>query len=234
MFHQVVVRLCFNDVADGDAVEVGDVVIRIQGNARSILASERLALNFMQRMSGVATTTRKAMDVLAGTPTRVLDTRKTTPGLRAFEKWGVRLGGGVNHRMGLYDMILIKDNHVDYAGSMSAALRGVKHYFDQGHPRVPVVVEVRSLEELREALTSSAQEQLTLTRLLLDNFTPSKAREAVEEVAGALPLEASGGIDLSTLRSYGEAGVDYVSMGALTHSVKSLDLSLKSQPHLSA
>ena len=119
-------------VSDGASVEVGDVVIRIQGNARSILASERLALNFMQRMSGVATTTRKAMDVLAGTPTRVLDTRKTTPGLRAFEKWGVRLGGGVNHRMGLYDMILIKDNHVDYAGSMTAALVGVQAYFEGG------------------------------------------------------------------------------------------------------
>lgn len=221
-------------VEDGSAVEVGDTILRLKGRARSILSGERLALNFMQRMSGVATMAHQATRLLEGTGAQVLDTRKTTPGLRAFEKWAVSLGGGANHRMGLYDMILIKDNHVDYAGSMSAALRGVKHYFDQGHLRVPVVVEVRSLEELREALTSSAQEQLTLTRLLLDNFTPSKAREAVEEVAGALPLEASGGIDLSTLRSYGEAGVDFVSMGALTHSVKSLDLSLKSQPHLSA
>ena len=214
-------------VADGDAVEVGDVVIRIQGNARSILASERLALNFMQRMSGVATTTRKAMDVLAGTPTRVLDTRKTTPGLRAFEKWGVRLGGGVNHRMGLYDMILIKDNHVDYAGSMTAALVGVQAYFEGGEPRVPVVVEVRSMAELNEALAASEAEGLKLERLLLDNFSPAQVKEAVAHVAGRLPLEASGGIDLSNLRSYGEAGVDFVSMGALTHSVKSLDLSLK-------
>ena len=214
-------------VADGDAVEVGDVVIRIQGNARSILASERLALNFMQRMSGVATTTRKAMDVLAGTPTRVLDTRKTTPGLRAFEKWGVRLGGGVNHRMGLYDMILIKDNHVDYAGSMTAALAGVQAYFEGGEPRVPVVVEVRSMSELNEALAASETEGLKLERLLLDNFSPAQVKEAVAHVAGRLPLEASGGIDLSNLRAYGEAGVDFVSMGALTHSVKSLDLSLK-------
>ena len=214
-------------VADGDAVEVGDVVIRIQGNARSILASERLALNFMQRMSGVATTTRKAMDVLAGTPTRVLDTRKTTPGLRAFEKWGVRLGGGVNHRMGLYDMILIKDNHVDYAGSMTAALVGVQAYFERGEPRVPVVVEVRSMAELNEALAASEAEGLKLERLLLDNFSPAQVKEAVAHVAGRLPLEASGGIDLSNLRAYGEAGVDFVSMGALTHSVKSLDLSLK-------
>ena len=219
-------------VADGDAVAVGDVVIRIQGNARSILASERLALNFMQRMSGVATTTRKAMDVLAGTPTRVLDTRKTTPGLRAFEKWGVRLGGGVNHRMGLYDMILIKDNHVDYAGSMTAALAGVQAYFESGEPRVPVVVEVRSMSELNEALAASEAEGLKLERLLLDNFSPAQVKEAVSHVAGRLPLEASGGIDLSNLRAYGEAGVDFVSMGALTHSVKSLDLSLKTQPTL--
>ena len=219
-------------VADGDAVAVGDVVIRIEGNARSILASERLALNFMQRMSGVATTTRKAMDVLAGTPTRVLDTRKTTPGLRAFEKWGVRLGGGVNHRMGLYDMILIKDNHVDYAGSMTAALAGVQAYFEGGEPRVPVVVEVRSMSELNEALAASDTEGLKLERLLLDNFTPAQVKEAVTHVAGRLPLEASGGIDLSNLRAYGEAGVDFVSMGALTHSVKSLDLSLKTQASL--
>ena len=219
-------------VADGASVEVGDVVIRIQGNARSILASERLALNFMQRMSGVATTTRKAMDVLAGTPTRVLDTRKTTPGLRTFEKWGVRLGGGVNHRMGLYDMILIKDNHVDYAGSMTAALAGVQAYFESGEPLVPVVVEVRSMSELNEALAASEAEGLKLERLLLDNFSPAQVKEAVAHVAGRLPLEASGGIDLSNLRAYGEAGVDFVSMGALTHSVKSLDLSLKTQPTL--
>ena len=219
-------------VADGASVEVGDVVIRIQGNARSILASERLALNFMQRMSGVATTTRKAMDVLAGTPTRVLDTRKTTPGLRTFEKWGVRLGGGVNHRMGLYDMILIKDNHVDYAGSMTAALAGVQAYFESGEPLVPVVVEVRSMSELNEALAASEAEGLKLERLLLDNFSPAQVKEAVSHVAGRLPLEASGGIDLSNLRAYGEAGVDFVSMGALTHSVKSLDLSLKTQPTL--
>ena len=219
-------------VADGAAVNVGDVVVRIHGPARSILAAERLALNFMQRMSGVATTTRRAMDVLKGTPTKVLDTRKTTPGLRAFEKWGVRLGGGVNHRMGLYDMVLIKDNHVDYAGSMTAALAGVKAYFDQGEPLVPVVVEVRSMDELNEAMAASEAGGLKLERLLLDNFTPSQVKDAVVHVAGRLPLEASGGIDLTNLRAYGEAGVDFVSMGALTHSVKSLDLSLKTQATL--
>ena len=219
-------------LADGSLVKVGDVVIRIQGNARSILAAERLALNFMQRMSGVATTTHRAMDVLKGTPTRVLDTRKTTPGLRAFEKWAVRLGGGVNHRMGLYDMILIKDNHVDYAGSMRAALAGVKTYFEAGEPQVPVVVEVRSMEELNEALAASKRENLLLERLLLDNFSPSAVEIAVKHVAGQVALEASGGIDLDNLRAYGEAGVDFVSMGALTHSVKSLDLSLKTTSSL--
>jgi nicotinate-nucleotide pyrophosphorylase (carboxylating) len=196
------------------------------------LSAERLALNFLQRMSGVATMTRRAAEALRGTPTRVLDTRKTTPGLRAFEKWAVQLGGGVNHRMGLYDMILIKDNHVDYAGSMTAALRGVQSYFERGNPRVTVVVEVRSMSELEEAMTASSDLGLALERLLLDNFTPNQVREAVRWVDGRLPLEASGGIDLSNLRLFGEAGVDFVSMGALTHSVKSLDLSLKSQPTL--
>jgi len=217
---------------DGEAIVQGDVVIRVNGPARSILSAERLALNFLQRMSGVATMTRRAAEALRGTPTRVLDTRKTTPGLRAFEKWAVQLGGGVNHRMGLYDMILIKDNHVDYAGSMTAALRGVQSYFERGNPPVPVVVEVRSMSELEEAMTASSDLGLALERLLLDNFTPNQVREAVRWVDGRLPLEASGGIDLSNLRLFGEAGVDFVSMGALTHSVKSLDLSLKSQPTL--
>ncbi|MDA0946229.1 MAG: carboxylating nicotinate-nucleotide diphosphorylase [Bacteroidetes bacterium] len=217
---------------DGEALVPGDVVIRVKGPARSILSAERLALNFLQRMSGVATMTRRAAEALRGTPTRVLDTRKTTPGLRAFEKWAVQLGGGVNHRMGLYDMILIKDNHVDYAGSMTAALRGVQSYFERGNPRVTVVVEVRSMSELEEAMTASSDLGLALERLLLDNFTPNQVREAVRWVDGRLPLEASGGIDLSNLRLFGEAGGDFVSMGALTHSVKSLDLSLKSQPTL--
>ena len=220
--------------SDGALVTYGEAVIKVKGPARSILSAERLALNFMQRMSGVATMAHRAQALLEGTDARVLDTRKTTPGLRAFEKWAVVLGGGTNHRMGLYDMVLIKDNHVDYAGSMTEALRGVHRYFEAGAERVPVVVEVRSMEELREARHAAAEVGLGLTRLLLDNFTPDQAREAVAEVAGALPLEASGGIDLTNLRAYGEAGVNFVSMGALTHSVKSLDLSLKSQPVLPA
>ena len=219
---------------DGAQVAYGEAVIQVKGPARSILSAERLALNFMQRMSGVATMAHRAQALLEGTGAQVLDTRKTTPGLRAFEKWAVALGGGTNHRMGLYDMVLIKDNHVDYAGSMTEALRGVHRYFERGAERVPVVVEVRSMEELREARHAAAEAGLELTRLLLDNFTPDQAREAVVEVAGALPLEASGGIDLTNLRAYGEAGVNFVSMGALTHSVKSLDLSLKSQPVLPA
>ena len=233
VFHRVDPNVQFEAVVgDGDSVDLGDVVIRLHGAARSILAAERLALNFMQRMSGVATTTRRAMDILEGTPTKVLDTRKTTPGLRAFEKWGVRLGGGVNHRMGLYDMVLIKDNHVDYAGSMTQALTNVQDYFQEGGALVPVVVEVRSMSELDEALVAASDVGLTLTRLLLDNFTPEEVNKAVQHVGGRLPLEASGGIDLTNLRAYGDAGVDFVSMGSLTHSVKSLDLSLKTRPTL--
>lgn len=233
VFHRMDPNVQFEAVVgDGDSVDSGDVVIRLHGAARSILAAERLALNFMQRMSGVATTTRRAMDILEGTHTKVLDTRKTTPGLRAFEKWGVRLGGGVNHRMGLYDMVLIKDNHVDYAGSMTQALTNVQDYFQEGGALVPVVVEVRSMSELDEALVAASDVGLTLTRLLLDNFTPEEVNKAVRHVGGRLPLEASGGIDLTNLRAYGDAGVDFVSMGALTHSVKSLDLSLKTRPTL--
>ena len=233
VFHRVDPNVQFEAVVgDGDSVDLGDVVIRLHGAARSILAAERLALNFMQRMSGVATTTRRAMDILEGTHTKVLDTRKTTPGLRAFEKWGVRLGGGVNHRMGLYDMVLIKDNHVDYAGSMTQALTNVQDYFQEGGALVPVVVEVRSMSELDEALVAASDVGLTLTRLLLDNFTPEEVNKAVRHVGGRLPLEASGGIDLTNLRAYGDAGVDFVSMGSLTHSVKSLDLSLKTRPTL--
>lgn len=219
---------------DGERVSPGDVVLRIRGLAASILMGERLALNFMQRMSGVATRTAEVVAQLEGTGCQVLDTRKTTPGLRSFEKWAVRIGGGVNHRMGLDDMILIKDNHVDYAGSMTAALEGVARYLDTHElTMLPVVVEVRHAEEAMEALAAS--ERLLrvngaplVDRLLLDNHSPAEAAEAVRRFGARVPLEASGGITLENARAYGEAGVNFVSIGALTHSVPSLDLSLKS------
>jgi nicotinate-nucleotide pyrophosphorylase (carboxylating) len=218
---------------DGEAVVPGDEVLRIRGAARSILMAERLALNFMQRMSGIATRTAEVVALLEGTQCRVLDTRKTTPGLRAFEKWAVRIGGGVNHRMALDDMILIKDNHVDYAGSMTAALEGVHRYLAQHRLDIPVVVEVRDAAEADEALAASlrwARESGAplVDRLLLDNHTPDQAAEQVRRLAGRISLEASGGITPSNARAYAEAGVDFVSMGWLTHSVPSLDLSLKS------
>lgn len=219
---------------DGARVAPGDVVMRIRGFATSILMGERLALNFMQRMSGIATRTAAVVDRLAGTGCDVLDTRKTTPGIRAFEKWAVRIGGGVNHRMGLYDMILIKDNHVDYAGSMTAALEGVAHYLQvENLPDLPVVVEVRDTEEAEEALAASerllrADGRPLVDRLLLDNHSPAEAAAAVKRFGGRIALEASGGITLENVRAYGEAGVNFVSLGALTHSVPSLDLSLKS------
>jgi len=219
---------------DGSAVSPGDVVMRIRGQATSILMGERLALNFMQRMSGIATRTAAVVDRLAGTGCDVLDTRKTTPGIRAFEKWAVRIGGGVNHRIGLYDMILIKDNHVDYAGSMTAALEGVAQYLAaENLQALPVVVEVRDAQEAEEALAASDRlvrldGRPLVDRLLLDNHSPAEAADAVKRFGGRIALEASGGITLDNVRAYGEAGVNFVSLGALTHSVPSLDLSLKS------
>ena len=219
--------------ADGASVVPGDEVLRVRGSARSILMGERLALNFMQRMSGIATRTAEVVAMLEGTHCRVLDTRKTTPGLRAFEKWAVRIGGGVNHRMALDDMVLIKDNHVDYAGSMTAALEGVHRYLAAEALTIPVVVEVRDDAEADEAFAASERLRRPdgsplVARLLLDNHTPAQAAGQVARLAGRIDLEASGGITPSNARAYAEAGVDYVSMGWLTHSVPSLDLSLKS------
>lgn len=213
--------------ADGDRVQAGDVVARVQGPARQILTAERLALNYMQRMSGIATGTRRVVDVLAGTGTRVLDTRKTTPGIRAFEKAAVVIGGGVNHRMGLYDQILIKDNHVDYAGGMSTAVQGARQWLIGAGRSVPIVVEVRNLEEVKQALAAGG-----VDRLLLDNFSPEAAAEAVALVAGRVPTEASGGLTPANVRAYGDAGVDFVSLGWLTHSPLPLDISLKSAESL--
>ncbi|PCJ81801.1 MAG: nicotinate-nucleotide diphosphorylase (carboxylating) [Bacteroidetes bacterium] len=220
---------------DGERVVFGDVVIELEGLARSILSSERLALNFMQRMSGIATRTDHIVKSLEGTPTKVLDTRKTTPGLRYFEKWAVKIGGGVNHRMGLFDMILLKDNHVDYAGNMEAAIKTVSEYLekrDSKEKKLPLVIETRSFQEIEDAIAGSEKSGITIERILLDNFSPDKVSEAVEKYAHLVTLEASGGITPDNVREYGDAGVDFVSMGYLTHSVKSLDLSLKSTPHV--
>lgn len=214
---------------DGDPVSPGVIVARVEGPAAQMLTAERLALNFMQRMSGVATATRRAVDALEGTATRVLDTRKTTPGLRLFEKQAVVMGGGVNHRMGLYDQILIKDNHIDYAGSVQAAVAGAHRHLDAVQRQVPVVVEVRDMREVRAAMEAGG-----VDRLLLDNFSPEEAREAVDWIAGRLPTEASGGLTPDTVRAYGLAGVDFVSLGWLTHSPVSLDISLKSAAALAA
>ena len=214
---------------DGDRVSPGVVVARVEGPAAQILTAERLALNFMQRMSGVATATRRAVDALDGTATRVLDTRKTTPALRLFEKQAVVIGGGVNHRMGLFDQILIKDNHIDYAGSVQAAVEGAHRHLASVGRKVPVVVEVRDLEEVNAALAVGG-----VDRLLLDNFSPEEARAAVTHIAGAVPTEASGGLTPDTVCAYGEAGVDFVSLGWITHSPVSLDISLKSAAALAA
>lgn len=219
--------------ADGDAVTAGQRVLRVSGSAKSILIGERLALNFIQRMSGIASRTSAILASFAGTKCTVLDTRKTTPGLREFEKMAVRMGGGTNHRMGLYDMILVKDNHVDYAGSMAQALENVARYLTAKNSNVPVVVEVRDADEADAAMAARAawkkpDGSLLVNRLLLDNHTPDQAAAMVERWGGTIPLEASGGITPDNARAYAEAGVDFVSMGWITHSVKGMDFSLKS------
>ena len=219
-------------VEDGSSVKYSDVVIELEGPARSILSGERLALNFMQRMSGIASRTSEIMQILEGTPTMVLDTRKTTPGLRAFEKWSVALGGGLNHRMGLYDMILLKDNHVDFAGGMTEALLQVAEYQKARNTALPLVIETRSYDEIEKALDSSLETGIKIDRILLDNFTHAEVAEAVSRYSKKVVLEASGGITPENVRGYGDAGVAFVSMGYMTHSVKSLDLSLKSTPHI--
>jgi nicotinate-nucleotide pyrophosphorylase (carboxylating) len=207
---------------DGARVEKGDVAFTISGPARSILTSERLILNFMQRMSGIATLTRKFVEAIEGTGCKVLDTRKTTPCLRAIEKWAVRIGGGSNHRHGLYDMIMIKDNHVDMAGSIPKAIEAARDYLARTGRDLPIEVETRDLGEVRKVLGAGG-----VQRIMLDNFKPEDLRKAVVMIAGAYETEASGGIDLKTARTYAETGVDLISVGVLTHGAPSLDLSLK-------
>ncbi len=207
---------------DGAKIKPGDVVFEVNGSVRSILIAERLVLNCMQRMSGIATTTHEITELLTGTKARVLDTRKTTPGMRYLEKWAVLIGGGVNHRFGLYDMILIKDNHVDYAGGIQKAIEKALQYLAHHHKKLAIEIEVRNLDELRQVLETGG-----VDRILLDNFSYNNLREAVNIIGGRYVTEASGGITAENILEYAACGVDYLSVGALTHSVKSLDLSLK-------
>ena len=213
----------FNQLLEeGSEVKPGDVVFTVHGSVHSILQAERLMLNFMQRMSGVATITHELVQLLLGTNARLLDTRKTTPGLRTFEKYAVTVGGGVNNRFALWDMVMLKDNHNDYAGSITNGVMRTKKYLTTKNKSLKIEVETRNLEEIKEALHTGL-----VDRIMFDNFTPELMTEAVKLVNGICETEASGGITRETIRSYAETGVDYISVGALTHSVKSLDLSLK-------
>ena len=209
-------------ITDGAEVKVGDVAFVVEGKVQSLLQTERLMLNIMQRMSGVATRTREYVKALEGTKTRVLDTRKTTPGLRLLEKEAVKIGGGVNHRIGLYDMILLKDNHVDFAGGIDKAILRAQNYLKEKGKNLKIEIEVRNFDELAQVLAVGG-----VDRIMLDNFTPENTRKAVDIIAGKYETESSGGITFDTLREYAECGVDYISVGALTHSVKSLDMSFK-------
>lgn len=207
---------------DGDEVKPGDIAMVVEGKVQSLLQTERLMLNVMQRMSGIATMTRKYVKQLEGTHTRVLDTRKTTPGLRTLEKQAVKIGGGVNHRMGLYDMIMLKDNHVDFAGGIDKAITRAKEYCKEKGKDLKIEIEVRNFNELEQVLAIGG-----VDRIMLDNFTPADTLKAVEIIAGRFETESSGGITFDTLRDYAVCGVDYISVGALTHSVKGLDMSFK-------
>ncbi|MEG0949531.1 MAG: carboxylating nicotinate-nucleotide diphosphorylase [Bacteroidales bacterium] len=208
-------------IEDGAHVKPGDIAFIVSGKIQSLLQTERLMLNIMQRMSGIATVTNKYVKELEGTKTRVLDTRKTTPGLRMIEKAAVKIGGGVNHRIGLFDMILLKDNHVDFAGGIEKAVTKAKEYCKEKGKDLKIELEVRNFDELNQALA------VGVDRVMLDNFTPADTRKAVELINGRVETESSGGITFATLRQYAECGVDYISVGALTHSVKGLDMSFK-------
>jgi len=207
---------------DGALIKKGNVAFRIYGEVKSILRAERVLLNYMQRMSGIATHTKLFVDALAGTNTKILDTRKTTPGLRLFEKWAVRIGGGYNHRFGLYDMIMLKDNHIDFCGGIANAIEAVKKYQQQKGLQLKVEIEARSLEDVNAIVAIG-----DIHRIMFDNFSPNDAEEAVKIVSGKFETEISGGVTLRNIGDYKNSGVDFISVGALTHSSSSLDLSLK-------
>ncbi len=209
-------------IPDGTEVKRGDIAFVVEGKVQSLLQTERLMLNIMQRMSGVATRTRQYVKALEGTKTRVLDTRKTTPGLRLLEKEAVRIGGGTNHRIGLFDMILLKDNHVDFAGGIENAIRRTHQYLKEKGKDLKIEIEVRNFDEIEQVLRTGG-----VDRIMLDNFTPADTRKAVEMIAGRYEIESSGGITFDTMLDYARCGVDFISVGALTHSVKSLDMSFK-------
>ena len=211
-------------IRDGAAIKKGDVVFEVDGKSASILQAERLVLNFMQRLSGIATASSRAVKLLAGLKTKILDTRKTTPLLRELEKFAVRTGGGSNHRMGLYDMVMIKDNHVDYAGGIVQAIDAVEKYIDRTGKKLKIEIEVRNFVELQQVL-----DHRKIDRIMLDNFSVKEMKKAVLLIGGRFETEASGGITEKNLRKYAETGVDYISMGALTHQIKSLDMSLKAE-----
>ena len=209
-------------INDGDEVKYGDVVFYVKGKSQSILMAERLVLNAMQRMSAIATKTKFFANLLEGTKTKVLDTRKTTPGIRALEKWAVKIGGGVNHRFALYDMVMIKDNHVDFAGGITEAITKTKKYLSEKGLDIKIIVEARNIEEIEEILSNEG-----VYRILIDNFNYEDTRKAVDLIGDICLTESSGGINEKTIREYAECGVNFISSGALTHSVYNLDLSLK-------
>jgi nicotinate-nucleotide pyrophosphorylase (carboxylating) len=209
-------------INDGQKVNYGDVVFHVSGKSQSILMAERLVLNAMQRMSAIATKTAFFSNLLKGTKTKVLDTRKTTPGIRALEKWAVKIGGGENHRFALYDMVMIKDNHIDFAGGITAAITKTKKYLAKKNLDIKIIVEARSLKEIEEILSNTG-----VYRILIDNFNYEDTRKAVALIGNTCLTESSGGINEETMRAYAECGVDFISSGALTHSVYNLDLSLK-------
>lgn len=213
-----------NHIQEGAQIKYGDIAFHVYGSAISILTAERLVLNCMQRMSGIATKTNEYVKAIEGTNAKVIDTRKTTPNIRFLEKYAVTVGGGSNHRFGLYDMIMLKDNHIDFCGGITKAVNKVKEYLKANNLDLRIEVETRNLDNVKEAVACDG-----IHRIMLDNFTPDKVKEAVDIIHKKYETEASGGITLETIRSYAETGVDFISVGALTHSVKSLDLSLKAE-----